>query len=79
MTPHPNHKNYDGFTCPQCGGHKWGTARYPEHVAERLGRPAHAGHCHSFECHFIWDRDDEAQESACIYNMPREEWHALYE
>ncbi len=51
--------HYHGFTCPNCGGYKWGTSNCNDDKSKWIG------HCHGgngfTSCGFTWHRatDDE--------------------
>lgn len=57
---------YHGFTCPQCGGHLFGTATWPNKSS--------VGHCNTPTCGYKWDRSDKAAEDAVIQYLTHEEW-----
>jgi hypothetical protein len=65
-----------GFTCPMCGSHYFGTSMHPPGT--------NTGHCKENHysgngCRFVWDRSDENEERAVMYEPTRDEWTASYE
>lgn len=70
---------YHGFTCPQCGSHKFGTSRFKDET----GKNQHRGYCHEDQytrngCRFSWDRDNPDEEKAAMYSQTEEEWMQSY-
>lgn len=71
FTRHPGGTKYNGFTCPECGRHEFGTSNLPNGIS--------IGHCHGNEhsgngCTFKWDRTVLEDEKNTFYTMTREEW-----
>jgi hypothetical protein len=62
--PHPLHQKHNGFTCPDCGSHLFGTISLPNGVS--------IGCCHNTaaNCHFKWDRRDVRSENNAVNEIP---------
>jgi len=65
-----------GFTCPLCGSHHFGTSLHPPGT--------NTGHCNENQysgngCKFIWNRDAEDEEQACMFEPTEAEWNASYD
>lgn len=76
---------YNGFTCPKCGSHYFGTSLNV--VVPKTGQPimpqfppnVQVGHCHARsheqgECNYHWDRSNKEAEDQAIYQQTPEEW-----
>lgn len=53
------------FTCPKCGGHRWGTVSNMYLGDKRFDRTHNLGECHGdketgIACDHVWDRQDDA-------------------
>ena len=63
---------YNGFTCPKCGSHYFGTSRAGRDARE-VGR-CHENHYSRNGCTYEWRRDDAEAEAACMYRMTAAEF-----
>lgn len=85
---HPRLIANSGFTCPECGGHYFGTMSTYSVViiseyGERYPDKIRLGECRSKKpdgekCTFSWLRNNESYEADCIYFMPRDVWANSY-
>lgn len=90
LKPHATREQHHGFTCPSCGGHRFGTCstNFKPHGANELLYPqfpqgVSVGHCNEYlegfkRCGFTWNRNDPEQEKACLHFMTMEQWAATY-
>lgn len=72
---------YNGFTCPKCGSHYFGT--YVNRTGFDKNFPAEAtiSYCKENDyshngCDFKWNRDDKEINSQVMYQQTREEFLA---
>ena len=84
MNTEQNQPRYHGFTCPNCGGHRFGSFKWHEKMGGKYPHMTFIGRCHentytNNDCTFEWVRDDPVQESACMYKQSKEEWMAEWE
>lgn len=78
-----NTPRHNGFTCPNCGSHHFGTFKYHPSMGSEFPANTRVGTCnehgHSGNgCTFRWNRDDKAQEDACMYQQTFEEHMAQF-
>lgn len=74
---------HHGFTCPNCGSHRFGTYTYRAQFGSKYPPGTQVGHCNEHGnsgngCEFTWNRNDKAAEDACMYAQTEQEWAAAY-
>ena len=75
---------HQGFTCPQCGSHYFGTHMHHPVMGDRYPPKASIGSCHGYyhaqsECRYQWNRDDPVAEALCMSTPTPEEWMATFQ
>jgi hypothetical protein len=75
MSEHVEKSNHhNGFTCPKCGGHYFGSSVNRLGYDKNFPAEANLGICTSHQhtgndCTFKWNRDDKEQESVVLYQQ----------
>jgi hypothetical protein len=75
---------YNGFTCPNCGSHRFGTHAHHRSMGDKYRHGTLVGTCHENQysgngCIFEWDRGNPIEEAECIYQQTLEEYVADFE
>ena len=76
---------YNGFTCPKCGSHMFGThINHKTFNGDKFPENARIGNCNENEyslneCDFQWNRDiPEEEEAKAMYRQTPEEYLASF-
>lgn len=74
---------HNGFTCPKCGSHYFGTSVNRLGYDKDFPAEANIGTCNSHQhtgngCTFKWNRDVKEQETSVMYQQTFEEYVAIF-
>lgn len=72
---------YQGFTCPNCGSHNFGTHTHRVlFMGKKYPEGTKVGKCHENQhtgngCQFEWNRNDPVVEDQCMYQQTSSSWN----
>lgn len=84
-TENTRNTRHNGFTCPKCGGHTFGTyTHYTQFMDNKFPDKARVGYCSGNEhngngCDYKWNRADAEKEAEAIYHYTLAEHMAVYD